>query len=75
MTTLRSQQGELHDDENDYSNDDDDLTFETLCEIFVAIVLALKTRLMWPKVTFLFLNVPRREGGGMGGAHRFRIYP
>ena len=24
--------------------------------------LALKTRLFWPKATFLFLNVPRRGG-------------
>ena len=39
----------------------------TLCNILVAIVLALKTRLFWPKVTFLFLNVPRGRGStGLG---------
>ena len=29
------------------------------CEIIVAIVFGLKTRLLWPKVTSLFLNIPR----------------
>ena len=30
------------------------------------LFLALKTRLFWPIVTFLFLNVPRRGGGSTG---------
>ena len=36
------------------------------CEIIVAIVFGLKTRLLWPKVTSLFLNIPRGGSTGLG---------
>ena len=46
----------------------------------MAIVLALKNRLFWPKVIFLFLNVPRGRGStGLGNIPKnyqfFLVFP